>query len=226
MCHLGPEIWVASSALHPLILFSYVLISVVCSEKQAERALEAGSHCVHVCGFTPFSLYSLSLSCECVSVCVRAFGLPSILAYLGNALFDGLHKRVWRWYMDIFALCFVLEPGLKELCKLANVVNTHKITAEHSMHRAVACLFCHCGLDTGFSARLHWSTGFTSASWTSMDTSWFIQQGFRESAVRSEISNPVDFRKPSVPVPDLKAFYTVWIFFIYLLFLLFFQEVQ
>ncbi len=38
-----------------------------------------------------FSLYSLSLSCECVSVYVLDFGLPSILRYLGNALFDALH---------------------------------------------------------------------------------------------------------------------------------------
>ncbi len=109
--------------------------------------------------------------CFCLCACLwlalysNIFGKCSVRysAQNGLTLIYGL--------TNLFALRFVLEPGLKELCKLGNAVNTHKITAEHSMHRAVACLFCHCGLDTGFSARLHWSTGFTSASWTSMEMS-------------------------------------------------------
>lgn len=48
-------------------------------------------------------------------------------------------------------LFYSIEPGSKELCKSGNSVNTHKITAERNMHRAVAYLLCRCGLDTGIS---------------------------------------------------------------------------
>lgn len=82
-----------------------------------------------------FSLYSLSLSCLmcfCLCACLwialysNIFGKCSVRcsAQNGLTLIYGL--------TNLFALRFVLEPGLKELCKLGNAVNTHKITAEHS----------------------------------------------------------------------------------------------
>ncbi len=122
---------------------------------------------IHPC----FHFMSLPLMwmCFCLCACLwlalysKIFGKCSVRCSALNGLIYGL--------TNLFALRFVLEPGLKELCKLGNAVNTHKITAEHSMNRAVACLFCHCGLNAGFSARLHWSTGFMSVSWTSMEIS-------------------------------------------------------
>lgn len=132
--------------------------------------------------------------------CVLAFGLPSILTYLGNALFNALHKIVWHWgadslkidcdhwYCGLFAFFIVLAPGSKELCKSSNDVNAHKITAKLNIQKAVPYFFLLLLFVCLYFYQNSWSPSFKSSdSLCLADLIFFIQLGFSESMLISEI---------------------------------------